>query len=88
MGRMKWPATYTQYFALGMQLPPALQSCFLSIWSAVRLEKVKLKAIQQVEILENIAKMDCQLATYRHKIAQVFQLTWQRGRLPFFVEMV
>ena len=28
MGRTKWPATYTQYFALGMQLPPALQSLF------------------------------------------------------------
>ena len=24
----KWPATYTQYFALGMQLPPGLQSPF------------------------------------------------------------
>ena len=26
MGRMKWPATYTWYFARGMQLSPALQS--------------------------------------------------------------
>ena len=52
--------------------------CFLSIWSAVRLEKVKLKAIQ-VEILENVPKMDCQLATYRHKIAQVFQLGKEVG---------
>ena len=25
IGRMKWPATYTRYFALGMQLPPTLQ---------------------------------------------------------------
>ena len=25
-GRTKWPATYTRYLALGMQLPPALQS--------------------------------------------------------------
>ena len=28
MGRTKWPATYTQYFELGMQLSPALQSHF------------------------------------------------------------
>ena len=28
MGRMKWPATYTRYLALGMQLSPALQSPF------------------------------------------------------------
>jgi len=28
MGRMKWAATYTRYLALGMQLPPALQSLF------------------------------------------------------------
>ena len=26
MGRTIWPGTYIQYFALGMQLPPALQS--------------------------------------------------------------
>ena len=26
MGRMKWPATYTRYFALWIQLPPALHS--------------------------------------------------------------
>ena len=35
MGRRKWPATYTQYFALGMQLPPALQSRFSFHLSAV-----------------------------------------------------
>ena len=28
MGRTKWPATYTRHFALGIQLPPALQSPF------------------------------------------------------------
>ena len=28
MGRTKWPATYTWYFVLGMQLSPALQSLF------------------------------------------------------------
>jgi len=28
MGRTKWPATYTRYFELGMQLSPALQSPF------------------------------------------------------------
>ena len=28
MGRTKWPATYTQYFPLGMRLPPGLQSPF------------------------------------------------------------
>ena len=49
---------------------------FLSTWGVVRLEKNTQKAIQQIEILENIVKMDRQLATYRHKIAQVFQLTW------------
>ena len=26
MGKMKWPANYTQYFVFGVQLPPALQS--------------------------------------------------------------
>ena len=28
MARTKWAATFIQYFALGMQLPPALQSLF------------------------------------------------------------
>ena len=27
-GKMKWPATYTRYSALGMQLSPALKSPF------------------------------------------------------------
>ena len=26
LGSMKWSATYTRYFVLGIQLPPALQS--------------------------------------------------------------
>jgi len=39
----KGPATYTRYFALGMQLSPALQSPFLSTWGAVMLEKKQTK---------------------------------------------
>ena len=38
MGTMKWLATYIQYFALGMQLPPAPSHRFLFTWSAVRLK--------------------------------------------------
>ena len=39
----KGPATYTRYFALGMQLSPALQHCFLSTWGAVMLGKKQNK---------------------------------------------
>ena len=41
MGRTKWPTTYTRYFELGMQLPPALQSPFS--WGVVMLEKIIIK---------------------------------------------
>ena len=43
MCRTKWPTTYTRYFALGMQLPPAPSRPFLSTWGAVMLVKKKKK---------------------------------------------
>ena len=44
MGRTKWPATYTQYFALGIQLPLALQSPLffpLGVWLCSKNKKKK-----------------------------------------------
>ena len=44
-GRTKWPATYIQYFVLGIQLPPALQSPFVSTWSTIMLETKTEKTV-------------------------------------------
>ena len=45
-GRTKWSATYTRYFALGMQLSPALQSPLSFHLGVVMLEKTTKKNIR------------------------------------------
>ena len=76
-GRTKWPATYTQYFALGMQLTPALRHCFLSTWGAVMLGKKKKR--------ERVLSLPYTCA-FSHLLAQKGT---QRGRLgTYFINKV
>jgi len=47
MGWTKWPATYTRYFALGMQLSPAFQSLFSFHLKCIYARKNKTTTKQQ-----------------------------------------
>ena len=50
MAWTKWPAIYTQYFALGMQLPPALQSPFSFHFGCAYALKKKKKLSRSISL--------------------------------------